>query len=401
MKNQKISLYLLMFLLSFGVIFIGCDDDDDNKPVNPTNIEEMALSSEWNTYLVAAASELYTDCISLWAAWNGPDGLSSEEKERIGANFFTTNASRIGANGYAALFSAAGPSNPFESLSSQQEAIEMIINDGCIAIADEVGEAKIGEPNAKAKEGKNEEAILEVESWYSWNSITDFADNIVSIKNSYWGGRGLSLPASSSISAFVKSKDASLDEEVTQAIDDTYKAIKEGMAAPFRNNLTGSGVNDAMEACAALSETLQKILPLLDGTDYNFTTTLNDYAKIVVTPTYKDMKDAAKKLYDAAVAFQSNPTQANLNAACEAWRANRIPWEQSEAFLFGPADVLGLDPSLDSWPLDQSGIWNVLKNIASGATVDQVIGSIQNDEVRGFHTIELLLFKDGENRKVQ
>ena len=400
MKIKKISIYLFASLLSVGILNNSCDDPDDPKN-EPNDIEEMALSPEWTTYLVAATSELYSDCIALWAAWNGPTGLSADEQTRIGADFFTANASQIGAQGYAALLSSAGPGNTFESLSSQQDAIEMIINDGCIAIADEVGEAKIGEPNAKAKAGNMAEAVLEVESWYSWNSITDFADNIVSVKNSYWGGRSLTAPNANSISTFVKSINPDLDEEVTNAIDDTYAAIKTGMESPFRNNLTGSGVDEAMEACAALSETLSKIIPLLDGTDYDFSATLDDYAKKVVTLTYKDMKDAAKNLYDAAVRFQQNPTQANLNTACEAWRLNRIPWEQSEAFLFGPADVLGLDPSLDSWPLDQNGIWNVLKSISSGATAEQVVNSIQNDEVRGFHTIELLLFKDGENRKVQ
>jgi hypothetical protein len=399
MKIKKISIYLLASLFSTGLFINSCSDPDPELGVSE-EIEAMSLSPEWNTYLVAASSELLDDCIALWAAWNGPNGLSSEEQARIGSDFFTRNADEIGAQGYAGLFSAAGPDNPLGSLKSQQAAIEMIINDGCMAIASEVGEAKIGEPNAKAEAGNREEAVLEVESWYSWNSITDFADNIASIKNSYWGGRGLEAPAAGSISAFVKSRDAALDTEVTGAIDAAYAAIKQGMEAPFREHLTGSDVDDAMDACADLEATLEKILPLLDGTDYNFTDALNAYSYQVVVPTYKAMKDAAWVLYNNAVAYQASPTQDNLGKVCEAWRANRIPWEQSEAFLFGPAEALGLDPSLDSWPLDQTAIWNILKSIQSGATVSQVISAIQDDAVRGFHTIELLLFKDGNDRIV-
>ncbi len=400
MKIKKISIYLFTALFSVGVITNSCSDPDDEGGFSE-EIEAMALSSEWNTYLVAASSELLDDCIALWAAWNGPDGLSADEQARIGSDFFTKHASQIGSQGYAKLFSAAGPNNAFESLKSQQAAIEMIVSDGCMAIAKEVGEAKIGEPNAKARAGKKDEAVLEVESWYSWNSITDFADNIISIKNSYWGGCGLETPAAGSISTFVKSQNAALDAKVAEAIDDTYLAIKQGMTTPFREHMIGDDVDAAMEACANLEETMAKILPLLDGTSYDFTDALNAYSNQVVVPTYKAMKDAAWDMYNKAKAYQESPTQANLDKVCEAWKANRIPWEQSEAFLFGPAEVLSLDPSLDSWPLDQTAIWSILKSIQSGASVTQVINMIQSDQVRGFHTIELLLFKDGNNRAVK
>ncbi|MDR1864766.1 MAG: hypothetical protein LBR08_04255 [Bacteroidales bacterium] len=398
MKKQKISIYLFMGLFAFGLITAGCSKKDDDTPTG-SDIEALALSPEWNTYLVAATSELLDDCTALWAAWNGPTGLTDEEKARIGNDFFTTHGDDIGTGGYAEIFKAAN--GDYEGLTTEIEAIQMLIEDGCINIAGEVGEQKIGGPYDLAKSGKTDQAVLEVESWYSWNSITDYADNITSIKNSYWGGRNLSAAHASSISAFVKSQDSDLDAAVVAAIDNARAKIQ-GIPAPFRNNLTADEVDEAMDACADLVEIFEtEVIPLLEGTDYDFTPVLAQYADAVVVPTYRDMKNAAKTLYDNAVAYNSNPTQANLDKVCEAWRANRIPWEQSEAFLFGPADILGLDPSLDSWPLDQNAIGEVLKSIQSGATVAQVIGKIQEDEIRGFHTIELLLFKDGANRKVK
>lgn len=59
--------------------------------------------------------------------------------------------------------------------------------------------------------------MLQVESWYSWNSITDYSDNIISIKNGYAGRRGaIGDPAdANSISAYVKSQDADLDARMT------------------------------------------------------------------------------------------------------------------------------------------------------------------------------------------
>ena len=48
------------------------------------------------------------------------------------------------------------------------------------------------------------------------------------------------------------------------------------------------------------------------------------------------------------------PLTVAFETACNAWITAREPWEESEAFLFGPVDELGLDPNMDSWPLDQN-----------------------------------------------
>ena len=131
------------------------------------------------------------------------------------------------------------------------------------------------------------------------------------------------------------------------------------MQAPFRNNLTGSKVDAAITACSDLTELTEgSLLGLFENAgDYDFTAILTQYADQVVTPTYKDLKEKAWALYNAMVALQAdNRNQSKVDAACTAWRTMRVPWEQSEAVLFGPAGEetgLGLDPSIDSWPLDQ------------------------------------------------
>ncbi|MDE6332566.1 MAG: peptidase M75, partial [Muribaculaceae bacterium] len=90
---------------------------------------------------------------------------------------------------------------------------------------------------------------------------------------------------------------------------------------------------------------------------------------------------------------------------CNAWLEAREPWEKSEAFLFGPVDALGLDPNMDSWPLDQDNIVQILNsgnydNLDwSDSDDDDTIEAVQS--VRGFHTLEFLLFKDGQPRKVK
>ena len=60
---------------------------------------------------------------------------------------------------------------------------------------------------------------------------------------------------------------------------------------------------------------------------------------------------------------------------------------------------------MDSWPLDQNGIvqimnsqkWNDL--IWGGDDDDAKVEAAQN--VRGFHTLEFLIFKDGKPRTIK
>ena len=63
---------------------------------------------------------------------------------------------------------------------SQMDAVDEILL-GIIDIADEVANAKIADPYTSKD-------VYEVESWFSWNSLTDFQNNIRSIQNSYIGG---------------------------------------------------------------------------------------------------------------------------------------------------------------------------------------------------------------------
>ena len=381
----------------------GTDDGGSGGGTNTSQLEDYAMTPEWINYATAVSSELLDDCIGLWAAWNGPTGIPDEDWERIGRDFFSTNTI-VGANGYAQFMRTADAGN--EKFTSGVDAIRTILVDGFANISNEVGATKIGNPNALAKQGNTDAAVLQVESWYSWNSITDYSDNIISIKNGYFGRRGsINDPANAnSISAYVKSQDANLDAAMTQAIDAAYNAIT-SMQAPFRNNLTGSQVDAAIEACADLTELTEgSLLGLFQNAgDYDFTSILTQYADQVVVPTYKEMKEKAWDLYNAMLALQQdNKNQSKLDAACTAWRAVRVPWEQSEAVLFGPAGEetgLGFDPSMDSWPLDQEDIATIITD-KNPSTVEQYIGAIGSESVRGFHTIELLLFKNGQNRTV-
>ncbi len=129
---------------------------------------------------------------------------------------------------------------------------------------------------------------------------------------------------------------------------------------------------------------------------FDASTMLNNFANTVVLTTYTELDNKAGELLAAVKALEKDTTQTNLENAQQAWKATRTPWEQSEAFLFGPVDTQGLDPALDSWPVDHVNLQSVLDS-NDALTVEFVSGL--EDTQKGFHTIEFLLFRDGNQRK--
>ena len=291
-----------------------------------------------------------------------------------------------------------------DEVQSALVCVEQII-DGCMDIANEVGNAKIGDPYDLYHHGQVEQALYAVESWYSWHSIDDYTNNIRSIRNAYYGTRDGKV-ASSSLATLISTTNATLDQNVRNSIQRAIDAIQ-AIPAPFRNNIGAPEVSTAMEVCNELEEVLGNLKGYIQRTeavnaDAVLQPILNNYVNNVVLPTYSDLLKANTSLYQAAQAFQKNPSNAAFEACCEAWFNARAPWETSEAFLFGPVDALGLDPNMDSWPLDQEAIANILNSgkfdqlTWSDGDSDDDIEAVQS--VRGFHTMEFLIFKDGKAR---
>lgn len=119
----------------------------------------------------------------------------------------------------------------------------------------------------------------------------------------------------------------------------------------------------------------------------------------VIVEGYDTLNIKANAFFLATQTLVNTPTDANLLAAQNAWKAAREPWEQGESHIFGPVDSLSIDPHLDSWPLN-TGDLQALLDGSSIFSADFVAGS--NDDVQGFHTMEFLLFGDGvaDNEKL-
>lgn len=204
----------------------------EGKPRTASDVTEREKE-----YLVAVTEVLRDDCIKLWASWEG----GSSEKKILESLDFEVKVP------YGDEFKKAG--NAGSRYNSEKDAIDDILQ-GIMGIADEVGNAKIADPH---KSGN----VLEVESWFSWNSLTDFTDNIQSIENSYIGGYFSKNGSEFSISKYVKEKDAELDKEVKAKIKASIDAIK-AIPQPFRNNLKHENVKKAMDKLSELNDVFDK-----------------------------------------------------------------------------------------------------------------------------------------------
>lgn len=125
---------------------------------------------------------------------------------------------------------------------------------------------------------------------------------------------------------------------------------------------------------------------------------LTNIADNVIVATYSDLETRAAALAIAVATFTTTPNQENLDAARAAWRETRRPWEMSEGFLFGPVDTKGLDPALDSWPVNTIDLDAVLADNKE-LTKDYIDGL--EGTLKGFHTIEYLLFGTTSNKSVE
>ena len=111
---------------------------------------------------------------------------------------------------------------------------------GASDISDEVGNTKITDPI-------NSGNVLDVESWYSWNSIADFTDNMRSVRNVYYGSLNGSVNANS-LATYLSKSNPTIDRDLRAAIEDAIKTVA-AMPAPFRNHLTRSENQAAIDAC--------------------------------------------------------------------------------------------------------------------------------------------------------
>ncbi len=68
---------------------------------------------------------------------------------------------------------------------------------------------------------------------------------------------------------------------------------------------------------------------------------------------YEDSLITARDLLSSVETLIAKPTEQSLKAAREAWKAARVPYQQTEAYRFGNAIVDDWEGKVNAWPLDE------------------------------------------------
>ncbi len=206
----------------------------DGAPRELSNITENEL-----IYNAAVAEDLAIQAARLEASWAGMSNVSSIKQQMLEDNELEPSMN------YGETMINAGKAGN-ASYKTQLDAMVQLLQ-GASDISDEVGNTKITDP-------VNSGNVLDVESWYSWNSIADFTDNLRSVRNAYYGSLNGQVNTNS-MASYMARNHASIDTELRRAIDNAINTVA-AMPAPFRNHLTKAETQAAVDACNALMEQL-------------------------------------------------------------------------------------------------------------------------------------------------
>ncbi|RVA01276.1 peptidase, partial [Mesorhizobium sp. M7A.F.Ca.CA.002.05.1.1] len=165
------------------------------------------------------------------------------------------------------------------------------------------------------------------------------------------------------------------------------------------------------------------VLPAKAETDAK--AVIKTYSDIALAK-YEDSLTTAQALDKAVDALLAAPSVEPLNAARDAWKASRVPYQQTEVYRFGNKIVDDWEGKVNSWPLDEGLIDYVAKSYGTesdanalytanviankeieinGKKVDasklspeflsgtlQGAGGIEANVATGYHAIEFLLW---------
>lgn len=201
----------------------------------PRNVSEFKSNDTYKGFTsVSGAKELlYAQQVckllkertfQLQVAWEGETAKNADRVQVVknaDLEYVTSKGISFGEN----MKKAGETASTFSSL---KDAIAQILSDdegSAAAIANEVGTAKIANPFSAGY-------IFYVESPYSYNSITDFQDNIRSIRNVWYGSRSGSADGKNFYDFFVKTNKSATSSNIVTLFNDAINKIG-NIPAPF------------------------------------------------------------------------------------------------------------------------------------------------------------------------
>ncbi len=256
----------------FGPVSTGnIDPSTDTWPIDFNALDSLlgTANSFTQSYLNSLGDELKGYHPSEYLLWGAdgqklPETFTSREKEYLIAlaadlqiKVTTLRASWDPdvANNYLSELVNAGQATSLYP--SQRSAFEELVN-GMIGICDEVANGKIEEPFAMA------DPSLE-ESPFSQNSIVDFKNNILGVKNVYFGRF---IEDGFGIHDFMAKNNLSLHNKIATEIDNALNSFN-GITIPFSEAIIQqpTQVQHVINQINILKETLEvELMPFIQQT---------------------------------------------------------------------------------------------------------------------------------------
>ena len=213
-------------------------------------------------YLAAVADDLRNCCLRLEASWADAGTVAQSKLDILDAAELSYDTN------YGAYMKNAGKAGSIYV--NFAEAVQDLIV-GAQDIADEVGNQKIGNPVGSGLASDPDY----IESPYALNSITDFIDNIRSVRHAYMGyvpevgeTENYIRKPQHTLSAYVATVDAGLDRRMKEAIDNAATAIGK-MREPFAATSQDMSMRDinfaAVEACNDLVDVMDELVELIQN----------------------------------------------------------------------------------------------------------------------------------------
>ena len=212
-------------------------------------------------FALAVAGDLRDHCYWLQVAWN--EDAPQARRDRVAARGWTLTDNNGYYTGYALTNPASGM--PY---TSRRNAVSTIINAGCMNIAQEVADQKMGQvwrcaTGNAVTGGEEPDSPDYIESPYSHKSFQDFYDNIVSIKNALYGNIDAATYDGSSIMAYLNKHNPDLAASIQSGLDASFSALDVCLQGRAFVEIAYGGtdaelknVENAMNAINSLNEAL-------------------------------------------------------------------------------------------------------------------------------------------------
>lgn len=194
----------------------------------------------------AVAEDLRNSVYQLECAWNeNAPKAHFDVLDELGKAYVTDLGKSYGYS----MINAGGVGSVYQSVKLAASAV-LSGDNSAGGIADEVGNTKINNPFS----GKD---VSYIESPYSWNSLTDFQNNIHSVENVWFGGVPSKRNQAVSFHAYFQKYNKTVGERVEKAIQAAIVAIKD-IPAPFVKNYQSPKCKVAINACQELNDALSE-----------------------------------------------------------------------------------------------------------------------------------------------